>query len=234
MRVSAPEHVVSFADRRRGDQDELEKTLFPFVQQAMDAYPVEGWYNDLLQEVARTYLEVFRREGGRTPVKPTAAEFTDSLKPTLDKTEDPDHNTTERVSVWLATAILNAATQAAAAQDEEFLVLEWVTMHDEAVRDAHRRLNGMQRPPGEPFEADGCTLRYPGDSSGDPGCWMNCRCALAPVLGEEATFASSSAHPRVHAGTTSALPGGSDHDPVGVPVLTGTGAGGDGTRGVPG
>src|SRR5215510_8914139 len=79
--------VAEFVAKRRGDQDELEKTLFPFVQQAMDAYPVEGWYNDLLQEVARDYLEVFRREGGRPPVKPSAAEFTDSLKPTLDKTE---------------------------------------------------------------------------------------------------------------------------------------------------
>jgi hypothetical protein len=197
--------IEEFAAKRRGDQDSLETDLFPFVQTAMDAHPVEGWYNDLLTEVARQYLRVFRDEGGRPPVQPTAAEFTDSLKPTLDKTSDPDHNTVERVSVWLATAILNAATQAAAATDEEFLVMEWVTMHDKDVREAHQDVEGQQRPPGEPYEVAGVPMLYPGDPSAPIELWINCRCTLAPLLAKDATFTKQG----VTMTTTNSTSGGS-------------------------
>lgn len=180
--------IEEFAAKRRTDQDDMEKELFPHVHQAIEAYPVEGWYNDLLTEVARQYLSVFHAEGGTGQPQPTAAEFTSEVRTTLDKTENPTDATTDRISVWLATAILNAATQAAAATDEEFLVMEWVTMHDSDVRPAHKEAEGQQRPPGEPYTVGGVEMRYPGDPTAPIDLWINCRCTLAPMLGSEADF----------------------------------------------
>jgi len=178
--------LEEFAAKRRGDQTDLEQSLFPFVSEAMDAYPVQGWYDDLLREVARAYLSVFHNEGGTGQPKPNARDFVADVRTALDKTESPDENTVARVSTWLSTAILNGATQAAAASDEEFLVMEWVTMHDSSVRPAHHDTEGQQRPPGVPFDVDGAPMRYPGDPLAPIGLWINCRCTLAPVLGSEA------------------------------------------------
>jgi hypothetical protein len=183
MRVYGRE---AFAAQRRGDQDEMEKVLFPYVAQAMKRWPADDWYNELLAEVGRQYLSVFHTEGGTGEPRPPVTDFLADVRATLDKTDSPNATTVDRVSVWLSTAILNAGTQAAAATDEEFLVMEWVTMHDDKVRDAHTVADGQTRPPGEPFDVCGTTMRYPGDPTGPLDCWMNCRCALAPTLGSEA------------------------------------------------
>ena len=176
----------AFAAQRKGDQDEMEKVLFPYVAQAVKKWPADDWYNELLAEVGRQYLSTFHTEGGKGEPKPSAADFLADVRTTLDKTENPTPATTDRISVWLSTAILNAGTQAAAATDEEFLVMEWVTMHDDAVREMHREADGQTRPPDEPFDVCDAKMRYPGDPTGPIECWMNCRCALAPVLGSEA------------------------------------------------
>jgi hypothetical protein len=131
---------------------------------------------------------VFHNEGGTGQPNPSAADFTAEVKTTLDKTENPTPATVDRISVWLATAILNAGTQAAAATDEEFLLMEWVTMHDSDVRPAHREVEGQQRPPGEPFTVGGSPMRYPGDPTAPIELWINCRCTLAPLLASDASF----------------------------------------------
>lgn len=176
----------NFAAKRRTDQEDLEQALFPTAHQAIEAYPVEGWYNDLLATVAQQYLSVFHAEGGTGQPSPSAADFTAEIRASLDKTEKPTDSTPTTISTWLATAILNAATQAAAATDEEFLLMEWVTMHDDSVRETHRETNGQQRPTNEPFDVAGTPMRYPGDSSAPIELWINCRCAIAPILGSEA------------------------------------------------
>ena len=177
--------IEEFAAQRRDDQDEMEKTLFPVVSEAMQTYPATGWYNDLLAEVTKLYVDTYHREGG-TGRPPGVEGFIKDVRATLDKTENPTAATADRVSVWLSTAILNAATQEATADDEEFLVMEWVTMHDEDVRAAHVDTEGQQRPPGEPYDVAGSEMRYPGDPTAPIELWINCRCTLAPVLGSEA------------------------------------------------
>lgn len=189
MRIFAS--LGAFASARRNDQGSLEKDLFPLVSQAIDRYPAQGWYDDLLREIAVRYVDVYHREGGKGQPQPPASEFVRGIRDSLDKTENPSDATPERVSTSIATAILNAATQAAADADEEFVVLEWVTMHDDAVRAAHKDVDGQQRPPGEPFIVGGEKMRYPGDPTASPGLWINCRCALAPALGSESVTAAT-------------------------------------------
>jgi hypothetical protein len=179
--------IEAFAAKRRGDQDDMEKEIFPEVSEALQVYPATNWYADLLAEVTRLYIDTYHREGG-SGRPPNIDTFIRDVRDTLDKTENPTEATADRISVWLATAILNAATQEAVADDEEFLIMEWVTMHDEDVRAAHVDTEGQQRPPGEPFDVDGTEMRYPGDPTAPIALWINCRCTLAPLLAEDATF----------------------------------------------
>jgi hypothetical protein len=177
--------IVEFAARRRGDQDSMEKDLYPDVSEALARYPATNWETPLLAEVSRLYIDTYHREGGKGRPK-NLDSFLRDVRATLDKTKDPTEATADRISVWLSTAILNAATQEAASTDEEFLVMEWVTMHDKDVRPAHKDAEGQQRPPGEPFDVGGSHLAYPGDPTAPIELWINCRCTLAPVLGSEA------------------------------------------------
>src|SRR5262245_10250893 len=62
--------------------------------------------------------------------------------------------------------------------------MEWVTMHDEDVRDTHRAADGQQRPPGEMFDVGGAQMPYPGYPGVPIELWINCRCTLAPVAGD--------------------------------------------------
>jgi hypothetical protein len=179
--------IEEFAAQRRGDQDTMEKELFPEVSEALQVYPATNWYTDLLAEVSRLYIDIYHREGGSGRPR-HLDDFLRDVRDTLDKTENPTEATADRVSTWLATAVLNAATQEATADDEEFLVMEWVTMHDEDVRSAHVDAEGQQRPPGEPYEVGGHAMRYPGDPTAPIELWMNCRCALAPTYPEEPEF----------------------------------------------
>ena len=176
--------VEAFAAQRRTDQDDLEKTLFPIVAEAVKAYPVQGWYDELLRDVSRLYADTYHREGGSgTPNEVDT--FVKDVRDTLEKTDEPDDNTVDRLSIWLATAILNAATMEAAGDDEEFVVMEWVTMHDEDVRAAHVDTEGQQRPPGEAFDVAGVEMRYPGDPTAPIELWINCRCSLAPLMADQ-------------------------------------------------
>jgi hypothetical protein len=217
--------IEAFAAARRTDQTDMEKTLFPAVADAMAHYPAQGWYNDLLKEVTRLYVDIYHREGGDGVPSGTEA-FVKNVRTTLDKTTDPDDTTVDRVSTWLATAILNAATMEAADSSGEFVVMEWVTMHDEDVRHTHQLLDGQQRPPGERFSSEGCSPLFPGDSTTDPSCWMNCRCGLAPVPAElaasmyavnkEETMTTTETEPEVVPAAT-AMPWHGVMAPEGVP-----------------
>jgi hypothetical protein len=179
--------VHEFAAERRGDQDSMEKDLYPEVSEALQVYPATNWYAVLLAEATRLYIDTYHREGG-SGRPPGVEAFIRDVRNTLDKTENPTAATADRISVWLATAILNSATQEAAADDEEFVVMEWVTMHDSDVRSEHKAAEGQQRPPGEPFTVGGIGMRYPGDPTAPIELWINCRCTLAPVLASEAEF----------------------------------------------
>lgn len=178
-----------FAAQRRRAQDELIEALLPVVQAALVplADGDEQWADALMDAVTTAYEEAYRAEGGEASPQPAA--FRESLQKMLDATTPQSR--AENIAVALAIAVINAASIQAAQDDPEELFLEWVTMHDDAVRTAHRLTDGQQRPIGEKFNVDGTPMTMPGDVSAPIELWINCRCTLRPVLASEALTAST-------------------------------------------
>ncbi|MEY2849606.1 MAG: hypothetical protein RI885_2273 [Actinomycetota bacterium] len=85
----------------------------------------------------------------------------------------------------------NFATESAWEQSEVVESKEWLTAHDEQVRDAHVEADGQRRNLGEPFDVDAEQLDFPGDPSGSPGNVINCRCTLLPVVRSRAALPSA-------------------------------------------
>lgn len=71
------------------------------------------------------------------------------------------------------TAQAVGQTRLAAMKSEGFARHKWVTAHDHAVRDSHRKLDGLVVALGTPFP-NGCTA--PGDPTARPEEIINCRC----------------------------------------------------------
>jgi HK97 family phage portal protein len=59
---------------------------------------------------------------------------------------------------------------------------EWLTVDDDAVRDAHREADGQVVAIDGAFRVGDEDLLYPGDPSGAPGNTINCRCIVQPVV----------------------------------------------------
>ena len=62
---------------------------------------------------------------------------------------------------------------------------EWISTMDDKTRDAHAAANGQIVAVDQPFIVDGDELLYPGDDSETSAeNTINCRCGIAPVIGE--------------------------------------------------
>ncbi len=59
---------------------------------------------------------------------------------------------------------------------------EWLAVHDNRTRDAHRELDGQIRPRGVPFENSIGKIRFPSDPQAAPANVYNCRCQTRGVL----------------------------------------------------
>lgn len=55
---------------------------------------------------------------------------------------------------------------------------EWVSLHDERVRHAHRELDGKKQLLGMPFWVEGRSIRFPRDPLAPIDLTINCRCVL--------------------------------------------------------
>jgi len=177
----------SFAAQRRRALEEGYDLLYPRVEEALSAFGQEDWYTPIVLAATRIWNETQNAEGSDVDV---SASFIDALTASLGRTsaptDPPDPVQIDRIANWVAVYALNASTMAAAqAVEGEFVLLEWVTMQDEDVRDLHRPLNGVQRPVGETFQVGEAELHYPGEPIGSPEVWINCRCVARPVVGDE-------------------------------------------------
>lgn len=147
----------------------------------------EDWWLPIMGLVATVWRQTISEEGG----DPEQADFVPvrlAMEETMPKTtDDPDREAQiERLALWLAAFAVNSGTLAAAQADPDGgVVLEWVTMRDADVRDLHRPLQGVQVPAGDTFQVGQWELQYPGQPVGDPEAWINCRCVVRPVQGEQ-------------------------------------------------
>lgn len=186
--------VETFAAQRRRALEEGFDTLAPAVEDALRAFGADEWFIPILDAAIEVWNSTQIAEGSDLRVSSAfLSELSASLEQTSAPSVPPDEVQVRRIANWVAIYAINASTMAAASAVEgELVLLEWVTMGDEDVRDLHVPLNGVQVPVGEHFEVGESELRYPGEPIGPPEVWINCRCAVRPVLGEEmsaATFA---------------------------------------------
>jgi hypothetical protein len=178
--------TATFAAERREILVRSDDDLRPLVEDAFDnlAAGAHDWSDDLILSASVLWLEIYEAETG---TEPDPAEVTDyqerllaSLEQTAPVTEPVDPNRVNLTTVWVSTFTVNDATSTAAA-GEDGASLQWVTMHDEAVRDSHVLADGQRVPVGQTFDVGGYQLAFPGDPVGPPDVWINCRCVVARV-----------------------------------------------------
>lgn len=160
----------------------------------------EDWWQPLLLRVG----EVWRAALEEAQVDPETVDFApvrllmEDVMPLT--TVDPNRDAqVERLALWLGSFAVNAASMSVAQADSDGdVLLEWVTMRDDDVRDLHRPLQGQRVPVGDTFSVGQWDLQYPGQPVGDPEAWINCRCTVRPVQGEQMsakTFATGMEKP---------------------------------------
>jgi hypothetical protein len=194
--------MEEFAAKRRGAQTRIEDHLRPLVRRALDGGVNTDGYRELMQAIRDEWETAYTEESGAKGAS-MPSKFRIDVYRTLLKTDRAasDKNTVERISVWLATAILSNSTLTAAKDDPEDLFVEWVSMDDTHVREAHKEADGQVRPIGEPFKVDRYKMDGPGDPTAPIELWINCRCTLRPVLASEALTAAAR---ELHAGVDAA------------------------------
>jgi hypothetical protein len=175
-----------FAARRRAQFVEVDKELGPFAQRAMTMY-ANGratWSDELLDAAEVIWREVFETEAPNADPERYVNRFRESVGKALSNTTRPEGPPTQgqidRVTMWLGTYTVNDATwSGVGARGGRFK--KWVTMHDSAVRESHRPVDGQIVPIGATFNVGAFDLRFPGDPVGPPELWINCRCVIQPA-----------------------------------------------------
>ncbi|MEZ3180792.1 hypothetical protein KYY02_19490 [Streptomyces pimonensis] len=101
----------------------------------------------------------------------------------------------ERIARTESTRAWNAATLAAA-QDltgpDRPLVKQWITRHDQRVRETHADADAQLQLLDEPFTVGGVDMAYPGDPTAPANLTVNCRCVLALARAETEQTAATS------------------------------------------
>lgn len=187
---------IEFAAQRRAIMERGDEDLAPVVTEALAAWGQDRWWAPILEAAGRLFDLTAESEGVRDPAEVAAArdQFTEALGERLAETTEPGDDRAvqvTRLAYWVSTASINAATMAAAGADEDEVNLEWVTMHDPAVRATHDDVDGQSVPAGSTFTVAGYELHYPGEPVGPPAVWINCRCAVRPGPGGNMTAAGS-------------------------------------------
>jgi hypothetical protein len=184
-----------FAARRRKVQDDLVERL----QGVIGATFNEGDIENLDKAIETIYIEVYQSETDEPMRRGPLNRLRTIVRQTLGRANS-DSNV-HATSLMVASAIINAATEAATDAEGDGLVLEWVTMHDSDVRETHARADGQRRPPGENFDVGGHEMPYPGWPGAPVDLWINCRCVLQPSRGS-LSAASFPAHTTSFEGNT--------------------------------
>lgn len=184
--MNLSEDRETFAAQRLGVLTEAAELLTPAIEEALARYGRENWFSAIVDAASEVWQMTAEDEGSPSEV-PEAflAWLNDSLPLTEQPSTPPSDVQARRIANWLATMSVNDATRFVVATSDDQLLIEWVTMRDDAVRDLHRPLNGVQIPVTDSFQVGQWQLQYPGQPVGDPEAWIECRCVVRPVRGEQ-------------------------------------------------
>lgn len=180
--------VRAFAAERSSQQDEAIDQLTPVVEAALEQFGQAGWQNGIVDEAVQLWESTL--EGGEADPSQFAANLSDSLEQTGVPSSPPDPSQVQRIASWVAVYAINDATETTAQtalEQGESVVQRWVTMQDADVRQSHQDVDGDTVPVGDTFNVAGFEVPYPGAPVGPPEIWINCRCVLAVVEGDEMT-----------------------------------------------
>lgn len=186
---------AEFAAQRRKLLTSNDRLLLPAVKRALNDYGFGIWWEPALDAAERVFRRVVRQESGITVhshLPEALAAFRMEMAGSLSRTSPPTPGTAATLARWLSTAAVNAATVfATEANKDEVLGKEWVSMHDDDVRDTHQEADGQVVPVFDKFRVNGVLVDYPGQPVGEPALWINCRCTARPTKLGDAMTAST-------------------------------------------
>lgn len=178
------ESAEAFAAERSASLYEAAELLTPAIRADLERWGGENWFSGIVEAASEIWRMAAEEQGLVSAPQPSfLSRLTTSLGLTEEPTTPPSDVQVQRIANWLATFSINDATHLAVASSDDELLIEWVTMRDEDVRDLHRPLNGVQVPVNDSFQVGQWALQYPGQPVGDPEAWINCRCVVRPVQG---------------------------------------------------
>lgn len=105
----------------------------------------------------------------------------DDIAKRLRSVTDMDRDASIRNARTMTTSAENAGRTDSYKRAEDMginMVQVWVASLDSRTREAHRELDGQERPVGEPFQNSIGKILYPGDPHADPSNVYNCRCTI--------------------------------------------------------
>lgn len=155
--------------------EEQAKTLPEIKQFDPFSRSIRRWVSQHAAESVKTILDTQREAMHNLIVKGIEDELSSSqlAKSVRDFYEHNARYLAMRVA-RTETAIASGYGQHEAALELGMDTKRWISSRDERVRDSHRDLDGESHPIKEPYSNG---QMYVGDSSGDPGEFINCRCA---------------------------------------------------------
>jgi HK97 family phage portal protein len=121
----------------------------------------------------------------------TAEETATTIATRIAELFELRRNEANRIA-WTETGkAYNFGTLEGFRQSEVVTKKEWLSVDDEHTRDAHREADGQVVGLDEFFLVDGELLDFPGAPGASAGNAINCRCAMQPVIDEDAKAARS-------------------------------------------
>ncbi|UOK18336.1 capsid maturation protease [Arthrobacter phage BruhMoment] len=177
----------TFATARKKILAENDEQLRPHVKDALRRVGLPSWEMQIVAAALDIFDTTARAEVDEW--SPVIDDMRDNFELEMSqalaqtKASDSLEKQAETITRWVSAAAHNAAIEAATTSDPDLNIgLEWVTMSDDSVREAHKDAAGQRVPTGQAFDIDGSKLMYPGQPVGDPANWINCRCLAMPTM----------------------------------------------------
>jgi HK97 family phage portal protein len=151
-------------------KDELAQNLKIFSEEITDT----------TQKDLAKIIETSLSEG--TSYSETAKQIKQLFDDYSNGTEETTQARATTIAITETNSISNRVYRATYMQSEIINGLQWLTAHDNDVRDAHEAVDFRTASIGAKFLVGGEWLEYPGDKNGSAGNVINCRCTIIPVI----------------------------------------------------